>query len=130
MPNHSNPEEGEAKGEDKDKGDIMAGDRRIARDDSALPDWHIPDASYRPIPIAWFAGAFLLQMMVLYAIFILLANLNGYFTIGFAGLATGAIGAWTWQRGMKHAGRGWRIATIIMMAVQFGLVVLGAMGRV
>ena len=45
--------------------DIYAGDRRVSRPDSALPDWHIPDAKYRPIPIAWFAAAFLIQMVVL-----------------------------------------------------------------
>ncbi len=32
--------------------DIYAGERRVSRPDSALPDWHIPDAAYRPIPIA------------------------------------------------------------------------------
>lgn len=109
--------------------DIMAGDRRISRPDSALPDWHIPDASYRPIPIAWFAGAFLLQMVVLFAVFVLLANVNAWATILLSALVTGMIGAWTWARGMREAGNGWKAATIAVMAVQFIFVALGAGAR-
>ena len=107
----------------------MAGDRRISRPDTALPDWHVPDASYRPIPIAWFAGAFLLQMVVLFAIFMIFLSKHGAFTIGLSALATGAIGAWTWERGMKDAGGGWRTATIGMLLVQFLFVCLGASER-
>lgn len=114
--------------EDND-GDVMAGDRRIARPDTALPDWHIPDASYRPIPISWFAGAFLLQMVVLFAIFMVLLGKHGAFTIGASALATGAIGKWTWERGMKDAGTGWKVATVIMLAVQLGFIILGASER-
>ena len=107
----------------------MAGDRRISRPDSALPDWHIPDASYRPIPIAWFAGAFLLQMVVLFAVFVLLANVNAWATILLSALVTGMIGAWTWARGMREAANGWKAATIAVMAVQFIFVALGAGAR-
>lgn len=110
--------------------DIYAGDRRVSRPDSALPDWHIPDAKYRPIPIAWFAAAFLVQMCVLFVIFIALASQNGWITIALASLATGAIGKWTWDRGMSDAGTAWRIATIVMLAVQLAFVCIGAGGRV
>ena len=109
--------------------DIMAGDRRISRPDSALPDWHIPDASYRPIPIAWFAAAFLLQMIVLFAIFILLSSQSGWITIALSSLATGAIGMWTWDRGMRDAGIGWRGATIVVLVIQLAFVCLGASAR-
>lgn len=112
-----------------DDGDVMAGDRRISRPDTALPDWHNPDASYRPIPIAWFAGAFLLQMVTLTVIFVALASVHGFVTIAAAGLATGMIGAWTWRRGMHSAPRGWRIATIVALSIQLIFVVLGAAGR-
>jgi hypothetical protein len=44
--------------------DIMAGERRISRTDTALPDWYVSDAAYRPIPIAWFAGALILQVLL------------------------------------------------------------------
>ena len=115
--------------QEDDDGDVMAGDRRISRPDSALPDWHIPDASYRPIPIAWFAGAFLLQMVVLFAIFMMLISKNGAFTIGLSALATGAIGKWTWERGMKNASNGWKIATIVMLTVQLAFIMLGASER-
>ncbi|MEM6858554.1 MAG: hypothetical protein AAF559_11840 [Pseudomonadota bacterium] len=106
--------------------DIMAGDRRISRPDLSLPDWHIPDASYRPIPIAWFAAAFLLQMVVLFFVFITLINQSGWLTIALAGLATGAIGMWTWDRGMREAGLGWRVTTFAMLALQYAFVCAGA----
>lgn len=108
----------------------MAGERRLSRPDSALPDWHIPDASYRPIPIAWFAAAFLLQMIVLFALFMLLIGQSGWLTVGLASLATGAIGQWTWQRGMGKAGRGWRIATVLVLGAQLAFVCLGAAARI
>ena len=109
--------------------DIYAGDRRISRPDSAFPDWYIPDAKYRPIPIAWFAAAFLIQMVVLFAIFIMLSSQSGWLTIALCSLATGAIGMWIWDRGMREAGTGWRIATIAMLTVQLAFVCLGASSR-
>ena len=109
--------------------DIMAGDRRLSRPDASLPDWEVPDTAYRPIPIVWFAGAFLLQMVALFVIFLLLAGYHGAFTVAAAGLITGTIGAWTWARGMRNAGAGWQVATIIVLALQFGLVCLSASPR-
>ncbi|MEQ5786678.1 hypothetical protein J3454_02090 [Erythrobacter sp. NFXS35] len=114
---------------DPRKEDIMAGDRRLSRPDSALPDSIIPDAAYRPIPIAWFAAAFLLQMAALYAIFVALLGQSGWVTIGLSALATGAIGKWTWERGMQGAGPGWRLATVLLLAGQLGFVCLGAAAR-
>ena len=108
----------------------MAGDRRLSRPDSALPDWHIPDAKYRPIPIAWFAAAFLLQMVVLTAIFVILSGQTGWITIALSALATGALGMWTWNRGMKDAGNGWKIATVLMLTAQLAFVCLGAASRI
>ena len=110
--------------------DIMAGDRRLSRPDSALPDWHIPDAAYRPIPIAWFAAAFLLQMAVLFAIFVVLIDQSAWVTIALSALVTGALGKWTWERGMKGAGTGWRVATCLMLATQLAFVCLGAATRI
>jgi hypothetical protein len=115
-------------GEDEDA-DIMAGDRRIARPDSALPDSIIPDAAYRPVPIAWFTAAFLLQIVVLTFLFIVLLAKSGWVTIVFALAATLILAAWTWDRGMKNASTGWQMATAVMLALQFGLVCLGAAAR-
>ena len=114
--------------EDED-GDVVFEDRRIARPDTALPDWYAPDAQYRPIPITWFAGAFLIQMVVLFVIFVGLSGYNGLFTIAFSFLATGFIGKWTWDRGMSDASRGWQIATFVVLTLQLGLSVLGALPR-
>jgi hypothetical protein len=109
--------------------DIYAGDRRVSRPDSALPDWHIPDASYRPVPIAWFAAAFMMQMVVLTILFVMLLGQSGWVTIILCGLATLALGVWTWERGMRAAGSGWQTATALMLAAQFALVCLGAAPR-
>ena len=116
--------------QENENGDVVFEDRRIARPDTALPDWYAPDAHYRPIPITWFAGAFLIQMIVLFVIFIGLLSFNGLFTIAFSCLATGSIGKWTWDRGMSHAGKGWQVATILVLALQLGLSVLGALPRI
>lgn len=110
--------------------DIMAGDRRLSRPDSALPDWHIPDAKYRPIPIAWFAAAFLIQMAVLTFLFVATIGESGLLTIALSALATGALGIWTWERGMKDAGSGWKIATVLMLVAQLAFVCLGAAARI
>ncbi len=109
--------------------DIMAGDRRLSRPDSALPDWHVPDASYRPIPIAWFAGAFLLQMVALFAIFVALFRFEGWITIALSGLVTGVIAKWTWDRGMSKAGSAWKFATGTVLLLQLLLVAFGAGAR-
>ncbi len=109
--------------------DIMAGDRRLSRPDASLPDWEVPDTSYRPIPIVWFTGAMIVQLLVMTTLVFALAGLPGYFTIAGAGVATGAIGAWTWRRGMARAAAGWRIATILMLVAQLSLVLLAVADR-
>lgn len=115
--------------DEDDEADIMAGERRIARADSALPDSIIPDAAYRPVPIAWFTAAFLLQMVMLTFLFIVLLAKPAWVTIMLSAAATGVLGAWTWERGMKAAGKGWRLATATMLILQLGLVCLGAAAR-
>ena len=109
--------------------DIYAGDRRISRPDASVPDWEVPDSAYRPIPIVWFTGAFLLQMVVLFAIFIVLIGQSGAITIALSALVSGAILAWTWDRGMKQAGSGWKFATVAILLLQFLLVCVGSIGR-
>ena len=114
---------------DPRKEDIMAGDRRISRPDVSLPDWEVPDSAYRPIPIVWFTGAFVIQMVALFAIFIVLLEQHGAITIAMSAIVTGAIYAWTWDRGMKDAGRGWRGATIAILMATFLLVCAGSASR-
>lgn len=118
--------------EEPDRGDPEAIDldqHNRTRDDTALPDWYVPDASYRPIPIAWFAGAFLIQMVVLFVIFLTLIGQHPLFTIAGALLATAMIGKWTWDRGMAEASTAWKSATAVVLAIQLALVCLGAFGR-
>jgi len=109
--------------------DISYGDRRLSRPDASLPDWEVPDTSYRPIPIVWFTAAMIVQMLALTAIVFALAGLPGWVTIAGAGLATGAIVAWTWSRGMSGAPAGWRIATCVIVLLQLCLVILAVANR-
>ena len=109
--------------------DIHAGDRRISRPDSSLPDWEVPDTAYRPIPIVWFAGALILQWVVLTGIFFLLIGQAGWMTVFTAALATGMIGKWTWDRGMATASSSWRLATVAILAVNLMLVLLAVADR-
>lgn len=109
--------------------DIMAGDRRISRPDASVPDWEVPDTSYRPIPIVWFTGALVVQTIIVFAIFMALISFHGAITIGLSGIATGLIGGWTWDRGMKTAGVGWQAATLIVLTGTFLLVCAGAAER-
>lgn len=114
---------------DPRENDIMAGDRRLSRPDASLPDWEVPDSSYRPVPIVWFTGALVVQLLTVFVIFMALLDQHGALTIGCSALASGAIGAWTWDRGMKGAGAGWKIATLAMLAANFLLVCAGAAER-
>lgn len=109
--------------------DIVYGDRRISRPDVSLPDWEVPDTAYRPIPIVWFTAAMLSQLLALGAIFVLLSTKHGAFTIGMSALVTAVIAAWTWERGMRSASMGWKIATGAILLVQFLLISIAASGR-
>lgn len=116
--------------QEDENGDVMAGDRRLSRPDSSLPDWQIPDGHYRPIPIVWFAGALLIQVVVLPVIFMLLLSKHGLFTVVIAAAVTGATGLWTWRRGMQHASFGWRVSTILMLVTVLALVIISASPRI
>lgn len=113
------------------EGDVMAGDRRIARADNALPDWEMPDASYRPVPIVWFTTALLMQVFGQLIVAVLVAGVLGLsatICAAFALLVTGLIGFGTWERGMGRASRGWRIATVAMLCVTLAFAVLAIFG--
>jgi hypothetical protein len=109
--------------------DIMAGDRRISRPDSALPDWYISDAKYRPIPIAWFAAAILIQTIVISAMFFLLITISGWFTLLLAVAVSAGVLLWSWDRGIGRAGPGWQFATVAVMLMQLGFITVGVSDR-
>ena len=113
------------------EGDVMAGDRRIARADTALPDWYASDAAYRPIPIAWFAGALVLQVVAQPAsvmLFWVLFGLPRLAVVAIALLISGMIWQFTWERGMSGAGRPWQWATGLTLAFFFGITALSMLG--
>ena len=118
MPDERDPH---VQGED---GDVMAGDRRIARTDTALPDWYASDTAYRPIPIVWFAGALLMQVIaqpVVAWLFWGLLDLPSAIVVGAAMLVSGFIWHHTWERGMHSASRAWQVATALMLLFFFGI---------
>lgn len=101
--------------------DIVYGDRRISRTDVSLPDWDVPDSTYRPVPIVWFTGALFVTMFALGLLAILFAATSGWLTLVLAGLVILLIGRWTWRRGMDTAGTGWKVATVLMLAFQLAM---------
>jgi hypothetical protein len=108
---------------------INIGNRRASRPDSVQPGWHIPEAVYHTVPIAWFAAAFMLQLVVLTILFVMLLETSGCVTIMLTGLATLALGVWPWERGMRTASRGWQTATVLVPGLQFAPVCLRAAPR-
>lgn len=112
---------------DPRKEDIIYGDRRISRPDVSLPDWEVPDTSYRPVPIVWFTGALFVELFVLVGLGAVLSSQSAWLALTFAAVATGGIGMWTWGRGMETAGTGWKIATVVMLLVQLAFFAM-AMG--
>ena len=117
--------------EEANEGDVMAGDRRIARTDTALPDWYASDAAYRPIPIAWFAGALVLQVVTQPAAVMLFWGLLGLprlAVVAIALLITGMIWQFTWDRGMHGAPKPWQWATGVMLGFFLGITALSMLG--
>ena len=82
--------------------DIVYDDRRISRPDSSLPDWYASDAAYRPIPIVWFAGALILQIIAMPAVFLISAvalGLSPLVTVGLACWSVVLSGTSRWSVG-------------------------------
>ncbi len=113
--------------QEDDDGEVWGGDRRLSRPDTSLPDWEMPDGAYRPVPIVWFAGALLLQMVALFTLFVALVGQPGWVTVVSAAFVTGMLGMWTWERGIGSASPGWRIALVMVLATQLVLVAFGAL---
>ena len=123
------PEDDEPKYPDPREEDIVYEDRRISRPDASLPDWYVPDTAYRPIPIAWFAAAIVIQTVAISAIWFVLINKSGWLTIALSAFASVLIFVWSWERGIKTAGMGWQAATVIVMLLQLLLISVGVSDR-
>lgn len=87
----------------------------------------LPEGTYRPVPIVWFAAAWFLQSIVLLVVFFSLLNNHPAINIIACGLVTIAIGRWTFRRGMADAGSGWRLLTILALAFNWVVVSVGAL---
>lgn len=111
-------------GREIDESDTAYFDRRLSRADCALPDWDIPDAAYRPVPIVWFFSAWLAQTFGMLLAFAAVSAFGPYIITAVCSLLSGLISVWTWNRGMKFAGMGWKIATKLMLLVQLAFAAL------
>ena len=110
--------------------DIVYDDRRISRPDTSLPDWYASDTAYRPIPIVWFAGALILQVIAMPVVFLLGAMwlaLPPLLTVAVALLVSGFVWHIAMARGLRSASISWRFATGTMLAFFFGITALTAL---
>ena len=104
--------------------DIIYADRRISRPDVSLPDWEVPDAAYRPVPIVWFTGAMFLQMFAQIALLVvnkLIISLPILVVFACALFASGLVWHHTMARGMAGASIAWRFATAVGLLAWLGL---------
>ena len=115
---------------DPRKEDVVYDERRISRPDSSLPDWYASDTAYRPIPIVWFAGALILQIVAMPAVFLVCAMWLGFpplVTVAVALLVSGLIWHLAMERGLRGASLAWRFVTGAMLAFFFGITALTAL---
>ncbi|KPL68557.1 hypothetical protein SZ64_10840 [Erythrobacter sp. SG61-1L] len=87
----------------------------------------LPEGTYRPLPIVWFAAAWLLQIFALPVMFFSLLTTHPAINIIACGLLTYAIGRWTFRRGMAGAGNGWRIFTVLALGFNWVVVSVAAL---
>ena len=115
---------------DPKKEDIVYEDRRISRPDASLPDWESPDTTYRPIPIVWFTGALITQVVGQAAIFLLFRHWLGFSDLAVIAIAF-AVSVLVWEVGMKRglttASIAWRVATFAILAFFFALTALSVL---
>lgn len=82
----------------------------------------MPVGTYRPIPIVWFAGAWVVQVAALVFLFLLLSSKAALFTIAATALASLGIGHWTFGRGMAGASTAWKACTVVALFFNWAMV--------
>jgi hypothetical protein len=85
-----------------------------------------PYARYRPLPIVWFTGALVDQVLALFVTYFALYGSRAIYTIAVSAVLTVGIGYMTWRRGMKGAGLGWRVGTVAALLFNLALISMGA----
>lgn len=83
-----------------------------------------PEGSYRPVPIVWLAGAWLLLNVAGVFVYLLLSGYPPIVRVVAIGLLALVIGGWTFDRGMKHAGAGWKLFTAAVLLANWAFVAL------
>lgn len=89
----------------------------------------VPEGTYRPVPIVWFAAAWIVDSFSIGFLFLLLINKPAILTWLTTLLVSFVVARWTFNRGMHHAGSGWKIATVAALAINWGLIALTASAR-
>jgi hypothetical protein len=85
---------------------------------------------YRPLPIFWFAGAMILQAVMLTILFVVAVVMLRAQPLLI--VAAGAV--WSilmlyriWPKKMRDAALSWRLATVFFVSIQFGLFAFGCL---
>ena len=89
----------------------------------------IPEGSYRPVPIVWLTAAWVVHSFVLIALFALLFSKPAIYTLLTTGIVTIWVTRWTFARGMAEAAGGWKVATVVLLVINWLFVAMGAYGH-
>ena len=88
----------------------------------------MPVGSYRPIPIVWMAALVFLLPIGLGFMAAIFSGKPAIVRLAAAALVTGALWYWTYERGMKAASFGWKLASALVALGMWGLVALYVTG--
>lgn len=89
----------------------------------------MPEGTYRPVPIVWLTAAWVVHSFSLMILFFVLINKPAIYTLLTTAIVTYWVTSWTYRRGMAKAGRGWMIATAVLLAINWLLTAMGTYGR-
>lgn len=89
----------------------------------------IPEGSYRPVPIVWLTAAWVVHSLALIVLFFLLFEKPAIYTLLTTAIVTFWVTRWTFGRGMAEAGNGWKVATVVLLAINWLFVAMGTYGR-
>jgi hypothetical protein len=78
----------------------------------------LPEATYRAVPIVWFASAMMLQFFAL--AFLLSLPVIGIAIVALSAMVSVIVRFWIFRRGMARSSRAWKIATDAALLLNWG----------
>ena len=118
MDDHPKPRPGPGDGLVCGKGDLPPNGFEVDVRATALGSF-MPEVTYRPVPIAWFLAAWVVHSFSLAILMLILSAKPAFFALATTFVVSIAVVRWTFARGMQQAGRGWRVATVIALALNW-----------